>query len=126
MQDKTLPKVPFYGLEFTPYGTNSIGTVLEVMNKRIDGSPNVNISGAYNGNIRYSYAHNPKLEFVEPWADVRKFAHEHMLTIWEVTLSQETLDSLAQEHFEFTKSLEGKSATEIKEALNNKFGKVTA
>ena len=73
--DKTMPKVPYAGMPFTPFTTNSKGTILEVNSTNKEGEVIVNVDGKYNGSVTYSYDHDPKATYTEPYADVKKFSH---------------------------------------------------
>lgn len=56
-----LPKKPYIGLTFGTYGTNSIGTIEEII-------------GITSKTIRYSFSFNPEKKFTEPYNEIRKFS----------------------------------------------------
>lgn len=70
-----LAKVPYVGMTFNPFGTNSVGSILAVNSTTPEGAPIISASGDYKGSVTYAYDHDPERTFTEAYSDVQGFAH---------------------------------------------------
>jgi hypothetical protein len=75
-----LPAVPYVGMRFQPHGINNVGTILRISNTDVNGNPIMSGYG-YKGTVTYSYAHDPKTEWIEQYSYVRGIGHAPFPTV---------------------------------------------